>query len=399
MITVNEATRIILDNKIEIPNTLVPLDAAIGRVLREDLVADRDFPPYDRVTMDGIAIRYDAFAAGRRSFTIEGVGAAGAPQTVLNAPGGCIEIMTGAILPENADTVIRYEDLRLENGQAIVNIDEINHRQNIHHRGIDRQQGTVVVPAGGVISPAEIGVAATIGRYQLRVAQFPPTIIISSGDELVDIHEQPLPHQIRKSNVHRLQATLRSWGIPADTAHLIDDEQAIRRRLADLLDHYQVVIMSGGVSKGKFDFIPEALAELGVQKIFHRISQRPGKPFWFGRRPGGPVVFALPGNPVSSFMCTQRYFRPWMEASLGLPAGNRPHAILAADIDFRPDLTYFAQVKLENHSDGRTLAHPVEGHGSGDLANLADADAFIELHRGKDRYAAGESYPLWKYRD
>lgn len=399
MITVEEATRIIMEHTIDIPNTLVPLEEAIGRVLREELVTDRDMPPYNRVTMDGIAINHEAFAEGRRRFKIEGVGAAGSPQTQLQDKENCLEIMTGAILPENADTVIRYEDVSIDNGAATVNIDDVRAGQNIHRQGIDREKGTVVVPYGRRLSAAEIGVAATVGKDRLRVAEFPSAVIVSTGDELVEVHETPEPYQIRKSNVHRLRATMRRWGIPADTAHLQDDKAEIRKHLGGLLEQHRIVLMSGGVSKGKFDYIPEALEELGVRQLFHRIRQRPGKPFWFGvSEKHNTLVFAFPGNPVSSFMCTIRYFRPWMLASLGLPGVHQPHAVLADDISFRPDLTYFAQVRLEYSSDGIIKAHPVEGHGSGDLANLVDADAFIELPRGSDLYRKGEVHPVWLYR-
>ena len=398
MISVEEATKIILEHKIDIPDTIVPLEDAIGRVLREDLVADRDFPPYNRVTMDGIALHYDAFAAGRRTFPLLGVGAAGSPQMSLTDREGCLEIMTGAILPENTDTVVRYEDVQIENGTATVTIDEVTRGQNIHRQAIDRKSQDIVVPAGRILSSAEIGVAATVGKYEPRVAAFPPTVIISTGDELVEIHQRPLPHQIRKSNVHRLRASLKSWGIHADTAHIADDQAAIKTTLDELLQTKKVLIMSGGVSKGKFDYIPQALEDLGVKKLFHRIRQRPGKPFWFGISPQGAIVFALPGNPVSSFMCTIRYFRPWLEASLGLPARTPMYARLAKDVTFKPDLTYFAQVRLEHNTEAGNEAYPIEGHGSGDLANLVDADAFIELPRGKNVYSAGEAYQVWKYR-
>ncbi len=398
MITVEEASRIILEHSIDIPNTIIPLEEAIGRLLREDLVTDRNLPPYDRVTMDGIAIHYDAFARGKRSFPVEGIGAAGSPQAELHDRDKCIEIMTGAMLPKHTDTVVRYEDVEISGGEATLKVDTIHRGQNIHRQGVDRKKGAVVVPSGRILSSAEIGVAATVGKPQLRVAAFPPAVIVSSGDELVPVYENPRPYQIRKSNVHRLRATLRNWGIPADTAHLADDEDEIRKTLAELIERKRIVLMSGGVSKGKFDYIPKVLQSLGVKKLFHRIRQRPGKPFWFGISREGALVFAFPGNPVSSFMCTIRYFRPWMQKSLGLPT-HQPHAILADDIEFLPDLTYFAQVRLEYASDGCLKAHPVEGHGSGDLANLVDADAFIELPRGGDLYRKGEVHPVWLYRN
>ncbi|MEL6923077.1 MAG: molybdopterin molybdotransferase MoeA [Bacteroidota bacterium] len=402
MITVQEAEAIILDNLIELSAEMVPLGAAIGRVLREDLIADRDFPPYDRVTMDGIAINYAAFAKSQKAFPISGVGAAGAPQQQLQNPAHCLEIMTGAVMPSGADTVIRYEDVQIENGTATLQVDTLKKGQNIHWKGFDRKAGEVVVKAGGRISSAEVGVAATVGKSQLRVTQLPTAIIISTGDELVEIDEQPKPHQIRKSNVHRIQATLRSWGIAANTAHLADDPAQIRERMQGILEQYQMVILSGGVSKGKFDFIPQVLHELGVEKLFHKIKQRPGKPFWFGRYKGSAgqpsLVFALPGNPVSSFMCTQRYIQPWLLGCLGQATDKRPYAVLATDHRFVPDLTYYLQVRLDYHSDGRLMAHPVEGHGSGDLANLADADGFLELPRGRELFKAGEVFRYWAYR-
>ncbi len=399
MISVEEADTIIREYALPFPNTLLPLQEAIGRILREDIHADRDMPPYHRVTMDGIAIQHEAFQRGLRNFQVEGLGPAGAPQTVLNDEGSCIEIMTGAILPENTDTVIRYEDVRIEDGMAFVRVDGVLAGQNIHRQGTDRRQGELVIEAGTLISAAEIGVAASVGKDLLRVADVPRTIIVSTGDELVEVNQTPLPYQIRKSNVHRLQATLRGWGISTDTAHLPDEPAVIRETLSNMLEHYSIIILSGGVSKGKFDYLPKILEEHGVEKLFHRVRQRPGKPFWFGRSNDGVMVFAMPGNPVSSFLCTLRYFKPWLETCLGQHARQKPCARLAEDVRFLPDLTYFLQVRIKVDEDGQLLAFPVQGHGSGDLANLVDADAFLELPSDRSEFKAGEVFPFWPYRE
>lgn len=398
MITVQEAIDIIISRIKDFGTEQIPLDQAMGRSLQEDLVADRDFPPYHRVTMDGIAINYEGFEQGLRQFSIQGVAAAGAPQMALRDHQSCFEVMTGSILPENTDTVIRYEDLLIEDGLARIEVPSVKKGQNVHYKGEDRLAGSVVVRKGRRLSPAEIGVAATIGKNVIKVSKNPSAIVISTGDELVEIHEKPLPHQIRRSNVHRLQATLSSLGLPTETHHLNDDMEEILRKLSEFIDRFDVLILSGGVSKGKFDFLPEALSKLGVKKYFHKIKQRPGKPFWFGEAPNGTLVFALPGNPVSSFLCTHRYFIPWLEKSLGLPNGDQPTAILQKDYHFKPDLTYFLQVKVGHSVEGQLLATPVEGHGSGDLANLVDADAFLQLPRGRDDFHAGETYPLFFYR-
>lgn len=398
MITVDEASRIVLDHYWPTPETEVSLAAALGLVLAEDLVADRDFPPYDRVTMDGIAIHQPSFAAGKRVFPIQEIAPAGAAQKTLLDNDHCIEVMTGAILPKNCDAVIRYEDLKISNGSAQILLDLVRPDQNVHQQGEDRAAGAVVVPAGTVLSAAEIGVAATVGKSRVRVRALPSVLIVSTGDELVEIEETPASHQIRKSNVHRIAATLKNLSMSCDLMHLSDDASEIQSKLTTAIDKYDVIVLSGGVSKGKFDFVPAVLDSLGVHKHFHKVRQRPGKPFWFGSLEAKIVVFALPGNPVSSFMCIQKYFIPWLNASLGLSAKPKKYALLAEVVEFEPDLTYFLQVKLEYDKAGRIVAWPVAGHGSGDLANLVDADAFLELPQGRNTFEKGEVYPFITYR-
>ncbi|MCO6488387.1 MAG: molybdopterin molybdotransferase MoeA [Phaeodactylibacter sp.] len=399
MIPIEEATKIVLEHSKSYGEEAVPLAEAIGRVLRQDILADRDFPPFTRVTMDGIAIRFNAYANGQRKFPIEGMQPAGSPQRTLHNPDGCLEVMTGAILPENTDTVIRYEDVKVENGSAKLQSNDIKKGQNAHLRAFDRREGERIVRAGAVISPAEVGVAATVGLSSLKVARLPSVAIISTGDELVEVEETPEPHQIRTSNVYTIASALSRWGIRTDKLHIADDMDATRAKLSACLEQYDVLILSGGVSKGKFDYIPAALNALGTKKLFHKIKQRPGKPFWFGESANGKVIFALPGNPVSAFMCTMRYIRPWIRKSFDLEPMDYAYAVLAEDFKFKPDLTYFLQVRTSfDPETGRLMAIPVEGHGSGDLANLVDADGFLELPREKDKFKKGKVFPLIFYR-
>jgi len=346
MISVADATDIVLSHLFRPQVIALPLEKCMGKILEEDLLADRDFPPFDRVSMDGIALSYDAWKAGRREFPIRGTGAAGSPQVVLEDPDTCVEIMTGAMLPKGADAIVRYEDVDIAEGVARLGEVEVKPGQNVHVQGFDQRAGDIVVHKGSKISSAEIGVAASIGKTELRVASLPKAIIISSGDELVGVSEAPLHYQIRRSNAHQLRATLGSWGLEADLAHFPDNPEDIEQKLSEVMKQYDLVIISGGVSKGKFDYMPEALENLGVEKFFHRVKQRPGKPFWFGAVEGGPTVFALPGNPVSSFVCLLRYLQPWLRASLGQPPFETRYARLEAPIQFAPDLTYFAQVLL-----------------------------------------------------
>lgn len=400
MISVEEASRIVLE-QIWTPGTEeVDLSKAVGRVLREDLVADRDFPPFNRVAMDGIAIRQDVFASGQRKFAIAGIAQAGAEQANLQDPLQCLEAMTGAVLPAGTDSVVRYEDIVVENGMAKILIEEVNIGQHVHRQGADRLKGEVIVPSGRLISGAEAGVAATVGKHRLRVGKLPSVVVVVTGDELVEVNgPAPLPHQIRQSNNHALRGLLQHWSLESDILHLPDDELVIRSKLKELLEHYDVILLSGGVSKGKLDFLPASLQAAGVKQLFHRVSQRPGQPFWFGVSDKRPcVVFAFPGNPVSSFMCANRYFGPWLRAWKGLPPLPGNYAILAESVSFKPDLSYFIQVNIINTSEGKVIATPLPGGGSGDLANLSDTDGFLELPRGREHYYAGEVFRYWPFR-
>jgi molybdopterin molybdotransferase len=398
MITITEATQIVLDHTLNLPTETVPIQQAMGRLLQEELDADRDFPPFDRVSMDGIGIAYAAFEAGQRTFKVEGIAPAGAPQLQLSNPANCVEIMTGAVMAAGADTVIRYEDVVIEEGMATIQVDTLKPGQNVHKKGLDRKAGSRIIPRGKMITPAEIGVAATVGKSHLQVLQQPKAIILSSGDELVDIEDTPLPHQIRKSNVHAIRSVFHTWGIDADIMHLPDEAASIKAKLADIITSYHVVVMSGGVSKGKYDYIPEVLEQLAVKKLFHKVKQRPGKPFWFGKAPTGAVIFALPGNPVSSFMCTHRYVHPWLRKSMGLPPFEDMYAVLQEAVTFKPDLTYLMQVRLSFSEQGQLQATPYHGHGSGDLANLTETDAFMEIPQGREVFSAGEVFRVYRFR-
>lgn len=375
----------------------IPIDICTGRILGEDLLADNDMPPFDRVTMDGIAINHSSFEKGNRNFKIEKTVAAGAPKDKLIDINCCVEIMTGAIMPDGADTVIRYEDLKLNEGFAQILSEEVKYKQNIHLRGIDKKKGEILINQGKRLYAAEISIAAAIGKPEIKVMSLPQTAIISTGDELVDINQQPEPHQIRKSNVYGIRSMLNEWGIQNTMIHLKDDPALMEDVLNHTVHENDLLIITGGVSKGKFDYLPEVLEKIGVEKLFHKVQQRPGKPFWFGKTAHGNAVFALPGNPVSSFMCLYVYVAYWLNKSYGLKTGSTS-AILAEDVDFTPDLQYFLQCKSHVNSEGSLMANPVIGNGSGDFANLVNADGFIILPKEKNYFKKGEVYPFIHYR-
>lgn len=395
MTSVQEATAIILSHLFKSQKEAVELSHAIGRILGEHVFADRDFPPFNRVSMDGIAIQSKSFQSGRTEFTIEAMQAAGTPQLKLKNPEACIEVMTGAPLPEGTDAVVRYEDVEIKNSVAKILIDAITAGQNIHPQAQDAKQNQQLLFPGLKISPAEVALLASVGKSKVQVFSFPKTAIISTGDELVNIDQTPLPHQIRRSNDTALQAALIELGCQPHKFHVGDSRESLENDLTKIFQDHELIILSGGVSKGKFDFIPEVLESLGVQKLFHQVSQKPGKPFWFGVSTRH-TVFALPGNPVSTYMCFYRYIKPWLMRSLGSEP-IQSEAILAKDFNFKPSLTYFLQVKIKNES-GKLMAYPDAGGGSGDFANLKDVDGFLELPLEKNEFRAGEVFPYHPFR-
>ena len=404
MISVAEAEYLVLATARPLPAETVPLLSASGRVLRQDLTADRDFPPFHRVAMDGIALAYEAVAGGQISFPIESTQFAGAPPQPLQNPQAAVEIMTGAVLPSGTDTVVRYEDVLFQqaDGQRVATVQVLPEHagHNVHARAADRRQGDLLLPAGTRLGPAEIAVAATIGAATLSVTRPARLAVVSTGDELVDITQTPLPHQIRRSNAAMLQAAAQGAGAITAAFHFNDDQDVLGQGLPQLLSSFDAVVLSGGVSKGQADFLPGVLRELGVEQIFHEVNQRPGKPFWFGQQPGGAVVFALPGNPVSTFVNYYRYVQPWLHAcqSPEMPPRPAAFAVLAEAVSFRPRLTHFLPVRLEMAPDGRLLAHPQRLGGSGDLASLLHCDGFLELPPEPTEFPAGTAWPLLRFR-
>ena len=408
MLTPAEATTRVLATARPLPPETVALPHAAGRILAETLVADRDFPPFNRVAMDGIAVSFATWAGGQKEFEIAHTQYAGEPLRPLPNPQQAVEVMTGAVLPPGADAVIRYEDLVLENNRATIQIPPpAAAGVNIHRQAADRQAGDALLHPGTRLGAAELAVAATVGAAEMAVVRAPLVAVVSTGDELVGISATPLAHQIRRSNVYALQALFIQAGADVSLFHLSDNVEELRVGLTNILAAgFDAVVLSGAVSKGRADHLPGLLRELHVAEIFHEVQQRPGKPLWFGARAGGPVVFGLPGNPVSTFLTACRYVRPWLrtvqqpeapEAALAATASaEMPQpAVLTVDITFKPQLTHFVPVRLTVDAEGRRLATPLRVGGSGDMMGLVGANAFLELPPEPAVFAAGSVWPAW----
>ena len=396
MFTVQEAEKIILENAQNYGSETLHFSVAQGRVLAENIYADRDFPPFNRVTMDGICIDYQAFARGIRTFSNKAIQAAGTTPINIEDDTECIEIMTGAALPTSCDTVIRYEDLQINGDEITVLIENVKQGQNAHRQGGDKQKNDILVTENQLITPAVVQIAVSIGKSFLQVKKMPRVVVISSGDELVKTDETPNLYQIRRSNDYTLQAALKKNNLEADVLHITDNQSFINEKINECLQKYDVLILTGGISAGKFDYLPEALERLGVKKLFHKVAQKPGKPFWFGKMENNVLVFAFPGNPVSMFMCFYRYFIPWLNASLGLKTPVK-YAILSKKYTFKPKLHFFLQVKIHQNEQAQLVATPLEGNGSGDFTNLLQSDAFMELDAEKTDFEQGEILRIWEF--
>jgi molybdopterin molybdotransferase len=377
----------------------VPLASAAGRILRQSVLAERDQPPFDRVTMDGIALDYSTLSGGARKFKIQGTQHAGDPVQTLADTGSCIEIMTGAVMPVNADCVIPVERIRVGGGIAEVEADYAATRnQFIHPQGSDHTKGTEVLSSGTVISPMDVAIIASCGLESVSVSKQPVVSIISTGNELVPPGQPISDHQVRLSNGPALVAMLQNAGFSScEHEHLVDQPELLERSLAAHLERADVLILSGGVSMGKADFVPEVLADLGVEVIFHKISQRPGLPMWFGLGPDDQAVFALPGNPVSTLVCCRQYVLPALLLASGRPTRVTETAILSEDVSFNPNLTCFLPVRLLASDSGRLVAQPVPTNTSGDFTSLSGTDGYVELDRETKDFRKDTAVPLHRW--
>src|SRR3984893_9101732 len=374
-----------------LPIESLPLTQCVGGTLRENIYAERDTPPYDRVTMDGIAVDSEQLRRGTRRFHIQATQAAGALALKLARPENAIEGMTGAILPLSTDCVIPVEQYDVADGVVSLKsaiAGEPYH--NVHRRGSDCRQGALLLETGTILRAPEIAVVASAGMARVRVSSQPAIMVVSTGDELIEPGGPIADFQVRRSNAYAVAATLRTRGFGrVGDDHVPDDEVLMYERLALHLTTHEVVVLSGGVSMGKYDLVPKVLQQLGVQQVFHKIAQRPGKPMWFGIGPQGQAVFGLPGNPVSTLVCLIRYVIPAIAEAMGTKRTPPERLALSTPVTFQPALTYFLPVAIEHDDWGRPWATPRRTNGSGDFLSLAGTDGFVELPPVPNTYPKG----------
>ncbi|GGA87806.1 molybdopterin molybdotransferase MoeA [Puia dinghuensis] len=394
MIDYRQAQEMILQRAHSFGKETVALEQAMGRVLAETIRADREYPPFDRASMDGFAVRFADLENGIRRFAVVETLFAGSLPTRPVAAGECYKIMTGAAVPGSVDIIIRRENVA--EGQGMIQLPGVLSEalpaavlpapadpsfpwkpfQNIARKGEDLTAGAVVIDGPCACEPAIIGLLATLGHTTVTVQRLPRIGVLTTGDEVVAADAPVSAVQIRNSNRWLLEAALKKTGVGvAAMAHAPDDPVVLRQRIEELLVN-DVLIVCGGVSAGDADYVPGALEAAGVRKLFHKVAMRPGKPVWCGATADGKMVFALPGNPFSCLVNMVLLIRPYLQACYGLRPEEPLGLALGAARKKRSPLDEFFPVCL--HGSPARLT-PVSLNGSGDIRLGMQANA-LALH-------------------
>jgi molybdopterin molybdotransferase len=397
MINVQQAERIITRCMKSLGANRVPLEKALGCVLQENITADRDFPPFDKSLLDGIAIRKAAWQKGVRAFNVEGIQPAGKPAYQLKGKNGCTQIMTGAVLTKGADCVIPIEGIIIKNKTAYVDKNFSLTQANIRPQGSDCKKGHLLIKKGAVLGPAQIAVITAVGKSTVNIVKKPSVAVVSTGDEIVHLTQSAKPYHVRPSNAYFIKAALQQLFLErVNLFHARDNRRSLKKIIQTILKRYDILILSGGVSMGKFDLVPEILCALNVKVLFHNVRQKPGKPFWFGLTRDHKPVFALPGNPASTQACMYRYVIPYIQRTLGLPE-QKEYAKLAKGFAPQTPFTFFLPIRIQSNQSGAWLANPVPTGGSGDIAGVGRSDGFMELPAGVKNVKPGFRGKIYRW--
>jgi molybdopterin molybdotransferase len=380
-LSIEEARAKVLAAVHPLPPQDVAVRDALGRVLAEDVVAQRDVPSFANSAMDGFAVR--SGPAGR-ALRIVGESRAGAPAGLAVGDGEAVRISTGAALPDGADAVLQVELVALD-GDRVTLDDDVDPGRNVRPAGDDVLRGTTVLPAGTRMGAAEIGIAIVAGRGSVACGGVPRVVVLATGDELVAPGAPLAAGQLHESNGLTLAALATQSGARVVRAAVVrDSEEATREAIAAALEEADVVVLSGGVSVGPHDHVKPALHALGVQEVFWRVALRPGRPTWFGTR-GETLVFGLPGNPVSAMVTFLLFARPALAALQGAPHDPvRLVARLSEAVPRHPDRDECVRVTLR---DG--LATPTGPQGSHQLTSMLGAEGLAIVPAGTGTMAEG----------
>ena len=385
MISVQEAKKIISKNVSSLEPVLLPLSQAAGLILAEDIYATTDIPAFPQSSMDGYAFSFEGWKKHKK-LKIAGEVAAGNNETFTIEPENTVRIFTGAAIPEGADTVIMQEKVKAQNGELIIEDEALQPGNSVRSKGSEIKAGALALEKGSTLSPAAIGFLAGIGITEIKVYPNPSISIIITGNELQQPGETLLHGQVYESNSFALKAVLQQLHIESiQILYATDKPEIITDTLKKALQQSDVVLLTGGISVGDYDFVLQASTECGVEKLFHKIKQRPGKPLYFGKR-GNKLVFGLPGNPSSVLTCFYQYVIPALEKlskrEIGLQIIKAP---LAKTFQKNTGLTHF----LKGFYNGKT-AGPLDAQESFRLSSFAKANCLIQVDEDTTALKEGE---------
>ena len=389
MISVTEAKKIISENVSSLEPVTLSLQESAGLILAEDVYASIDIPAFPQSSMDGYAFSFEGWKKHKK-LKIAGEVAAGNNKTFTIEPENTVRIFTGAAVPEGADTVIMQEKVKIENGELKIEDEALQQGTSVRSKGSEIKAGELALGKESVLSPAAIGFLAGIGITEIKVYPNPSITIIITGNELQQPGE-PLQHgQVYESNSFALKAVLRQLHV-ADLKILYatDKPEVVTGTLKKAFDQADVVLLTGGISVGDYDFVLQAASECGVEKLFHKIKQRPGKPLYFGKKER-KLVFGLPGNPSSVLTCFYQYVIPSLEKlskrKIGLSTLKVP---FEKSFKKAAGLTHF----LKGFYNGKT-AVPLDAQESFRLSSFAKANCLLKMNEDITDCAAGEKVEI-----
>ena len=391
MISVDTAAKIVTDVIEPLPAKTVPFESALGLCLAQDVRSDIDMPPFDRSAMDGYAvIAEDTVRAPIELTVIEDI-AAGYMPTIKVMCGQASKIMTGAAVPEGADAVVKVEeteDLSANNRVKILRA--IDRGRNISKMGEDMKVGQVVLHKGMPIRPQEIGILATVGKARVEVFPTPTVGIISTGTELVDVESKPSTAQIRNSNGYSLAAQARRLKVDIEILGIVKDTKEDISRIMHRGLQKDILILSGGVSMGEYDLVGDVMKDLNTQIYFEKVALRPGKPVIFGKK-DKTLIFALPGNPVASFVTFELFIYPAIRKMMGFPTLHRTtvKASLEVEILVKRKRREYRPALLRMHNN-QWFVSPVEWHGSADLLSTTRANCLLIVREDAEKLSVGQ---------
>jgi molybdopterin molybdotransferase len=390
MLSYEEALDELLANVPKPRPQTVPLREALGRVLAAPVVADLDLPPFKKSFVDGYAVRSQDLGRSPVKLKVVGIIAAGDSSQPPIDTGQAVQIMTGAAVPPGADAVQMVEKTRRKSESEVELLEPVSLGENVAAQGSDVQLGETVLTEGRIVGPAEAAVLATFGRAEVEVYAAPRIAVIPTGNELVEVEQEPEFGQIRNSNAYALWAQCRRLGVDAAVFSPVPDEpDQVRRSIHEGLG-YDLAIFTGGVSMGEYDHVPQVLAEEGVTVFFHKAAIKPGKPILVGRK-NDHLIFGLPGNPVSAFVTFELFVRPAVRRWMGFKRHSlhKVSGELVADATQKPGRKFFKQAMTVWEED-RFKVRPIETQGSADLVAFSLANSLLILEPEVARLKAGQ---------